>query len=875
MTHYYRTAYLSLYAVLALTAAVLTAAALAEGNAPQEATHWSLRPIKRPGVPTIQNPISKIQNPIDSFILAELRESGLELSAPADRRALIRQVTVDLTGLPPTPGEVESYLSDRSDRSYENLVDRLLASPAYGERWARHWLDVVRFGESTGYEQNHLRNNAWPYRDYVIRSLNEDKPYDRFVSEQLAGDVLGKGDPNIEPATGFLVAGVHDNVGIQEEEGTRQQRANDLDDMVATTGEAFLGVTVGCAKCHNHKFDPIPQMDYYRMAACFAGVRHGERSLGSEVLTESERAELASLPSKISAANNGVQEIELAAREVVLKSRGQKPAPRAAVNARRNVDDFPPIEAKFVRFTILATRDASEPCLDELQVFGPDGSRNLALASNGARATTSSLLPGFAIHQIAHLNDGLFGNDESWISATKGSGWAQIELPKPETVRRVIWSRDADEIPRFDDRIPSAYRIEVSTDGFGWKTVSTEEGRAGSSDYVHPNALVAALTDDQTKKRAKLIAERDALNARKSALESATRAYIGQFSAPDSVYFLNRGDVMQRGEAVSPGALSRIPAISGPELVDAKLPESERRIALARWIIDPRNPLTARVIVNRLWHHHFGRGLVATPSDFGRMGVPPSHPELLDWLASELMSPTTDDRQPTTGNAIQNPKSKIQNPVPWSLKRIHRLIVTSHTYRQSSKVTPEGQAKDAGNMLLWRAPLRRMEAEAVRDSVLAVSGKLDRRMGGPGFRLFKYRVVNVAIYEPLDEFGPETWRRGIYSQNARAVKDDVLCAFDCPESSQRFPRRESTTTALQALSLLNGAFVVQQSAFFAERVRKESGPNPKDQARRAFQFAFGRSPDSAESAAAESVIMTQGLPALCRALFNANEFLYY
>ena len=845
-------------ALFAATITLCAAAGLA--SSPQKPALWSFQPIRRPAIPRLDSRKMQIANPVDAFILARLEKEGLKPSPAADRRSLIRRVTIDLTGLPPTPEEVAAYLADRSERSYEKLVDRLLASPAYGERWARHWLDVVRFGESTGYEQNHLRDNAWPYRDYVIRSFNEDKPFDRFILEQLAGDVLGNGDPNIEAATGYLVAGVHDNVGIQEEEGTRQQRANDLDDMVATTGEAFLGITVGCARCHDHKFDPVPQLDYYRIAACFAGVRHGERSLGTRALPESERAELESLPNRIGALTNQIQEIELAARQIVLKERGQKPAARPAVNARRNVDEFPPVEAKFVRFTILATRDGAEPCLDELQVFGPGGERNLAL---GAKASASSALPGFAIHQVTHLNDGQFGNDKSWISATKASGWAQIELPRPETISRVIWSRDAAAIPRFDDRIPTAYRVEVSLNGKDWRTVSTDEDRAGSSDYIHPDALISALTAEQKQRRSELIAERDVLNARKRKLESATRAYIGQFTDPDTVFHLNRGDIMQRGDVVSPGALSMVAGFPGAALVDPKLPESDRRLALARWIVDAQNPLTARVIVNRLWQHHFGRGLVPTPSDFGRNGLPPSHPELLDWLASELVNPTP----ALTPNT--------QHLTPWTLKRLHRLIVTSQTYRQSSKVTPEGQAKDSGNVLLWRGPLRRMEAEAVRDSVLAVSGKLDRKMGGPGFRLFKYRVVNVAIYEPLDEFGPETFRRGIYSQNARAVKDDVLCAFDCPESSQRFPRRESTTTALQALSLLNGPFIVQQSTFFAERVQREAGPDSRAQITRAFQLAFNRNPSAEEFASAESLVRKRGLSALCRALYNSNEFLYF
>lgn len=725
---------------------------------------WSLQPIRRAQPPTSR--WDKLaRNPIDRFLFKKQAEKGLAPSQPASRLALIRRVTVDLTGLPPTPEEVDTFLADRSPDAYEKVVDRLLASSAYGERWGRHWLDVVRFGESHGYEQNHLRPNAWPYRDYVIKSLNEDKPFDQFIREQLAGDAVGKGDPWAEVATGFLVAGVHDTVGNQAEEGRRQQRANDLDDIVSTTGEAFLGLTVGCAKCHDHKFDPIPQRDYYRLAAVFAGVRHGERTLGAP-----------------------------------------------AGNGSRRLEQFDPVRARFIRFTITATSDGAEPCLDELEVYGSEGDRNLALASNGAKATASSLLPGYPIHQIPHLNDGGLGNDRSWISSERGKGWAQIELPAPALVSRVIWSRDGSPTPRFRDRVPTAYRVEVSEDGAAWKTVA--QNRPGPATAVGPGMPV----------------------------------FAGQFGKPDPVHFLTRGDVMQRGEELQPGALSRLPAL--PADLSAKT-EPERRLALASWLTDPRNPLTSRVLVNRIWHYHFGRGLVGTPSDFGHNGEKPSHPELLDWLAANLMDHG------------------------WKLKRLHRLIVTSYAYRQSSEADPKRQAIDAGNQFLWRMPLRRLEAEAVRDAVLTTSGKLDRRMGGPGYPLFKYRVVNVAIYEPLEEFGPETWRRGVYRQAARAIRDDLLGSLDCPESSQRTPRRESTTTALQALSLLNGSFMNQQAGFLAERVRKEAGDTPQAQVNRGFRLAFGRSPNAQEGAAGVELVRKHGLEALCRALLNANEFLYY
>jgi hypothetical protein len=834
---------------------------------------WSLLPVRRSRIPrTPYDALAK--SPVDHFVFARLAQKGLKPSPPAGKRELLRRVTIDLTGLPPTPEELDAFLADSSPNAYEKVVDRLLASPAYGERWARHWLDVVRYGESHGYEQNHLRPNAWPYRDYVIRALNEDRPYDRFIAEQLAGDVLGKGDPHIEAATGFLVAGIHDTVGIQTEEGTRQQRANDLDDIVSTTGAAFLGLTLNCARCHDHKFDPISQKDYYRMTAVFAGVRHGERPLTLRKLTEAEQQQLREAERRLLEIANRINALETQARQAVLRDRGQQPATRPAVNARQNTDEFAPVLARFVRFTILATRDKTEPCLDELQVYGSESDRNLALASGGAKATASGLLPGFPIHQIAHLNDGKLGNDHSWISSAPGTGWAQIELPEPQTIRRVVWSRDGAEIPRFDDRLPSAYRIEVSLDGQQWQTVATEAGREGSSDYIHPDDLLKALTPAQREERESLIQERDQRRRRAEALNAVNKAYIGQFTAPDPIHLLHRGDVMQRGEAVTPGALSAIRTLPAELLTDPNAPEPERRLALARWIGSPKNPLTARVMVNRVWQYHFGQGLVATASDFGHNGAKPTHPELLDWLAIRFAEGA---RNQGTGSRKKN-QTDARYRIPdtaWSLKALHRLLVTSYTYRQSSAATAQGIARDAGNQLLWRMPLRRMEAEAIRDAILQTSGKLKRQMGGPGYRLFQYNVVNVALYAPLEEYGPETWRRGIYQQAARAIHDPLLGAFDCPETSQRAAKRESTTTALQALALLNGPFMTQQAGFFAARVQAETGRDPATQVDTAFRLAFGRKPMGAERQAALRLVKAQGLAALCRALLNANEFLYY
>ncbi len=809
---------------------------------------WSLRPISNPRPPRSRFD-SLARNAVDRFVFAKLEEKGLEPGPAASKLALLRRVSIDLTGLPPTPEEIERFVNDPSADAYEKVVDRLLAAPAYGERWGRHWLDVVRFGESNGYEQNHVRFSAWPYRDYVIRSFNEDKPFPQFVAEQLAGDLVGKGNPDVEAATGFLVAGVHDTVGIQTLEGTLQQRANDLEDIVSTVGAAFLGLTVGCARCHEHKFDPIPQKDYYRLAAVFAGVRHGERELGASN-REKDSQRIGEMQREIRVLRGKITDLDSQARLAVLKSQGKDVAPRPAVNPRRNSEDFPALSARFVRFTVLATRDNTEPCLDELEVYGPARTDNLALARHGAKASASSLLPGYPIHQIHHLNDGKHGNDHSWISNERGKGWAQIELLRPAAMSRIVWSRDGGEPPRYNDRLPVAYKVEVSLDAKSWRTLATGEDRAIAPEAIPAENLLKMLTDKQRRQRDQWNRELESLQARLAG-QSSRKAYIGLFTAPDTIHLLRRGDVMQKREVVPAGALTQVRGVPGELPVDPKLGEPSRRLAMARWIADPRNPLTARVLVNRVWQHHFGRGLVATSSDFGNNGTPPTHPELLDWLARYFMD-----------NG-------------WRLKPLHRLIVTSHVYRQTSAIHEKGQAVDAGNQYLWRAPLRRLEAETLRDAILQTSGQLDRRMGGPSFALFKYRVVNVAIYEPLEEFGPQTFRRGVYSLAARSIRDDLMGSFDCPECSQRAPKRDVTTTPLQALSLLNGPFAIQQVGVFSRRVRQDAGENADAQVIRAFRLAFGRPPMVSERQAAVDLINRRGLPALCRALLNANEFLYY
>jgi hypothetical protein len=599
-------------------------------------TWWSLRPIARPKVAAgVERPAAdpadaaRLRTPIDAFIIERLRTNGLTMSAEADRRTLIRRVVYDLHGMPPTPDEIDAFVADTAPDAYERLVERLLASPRYGERWARHWLDVVHYGETHGYDKDKRRPNAWPYRDYVIRSLNDDKPYDRFVLEQLAGDVLFPGELEGIIATGFIVAGPWDYVGHAElREGTADKqitRMLDRDDMVTNTMSTFASITVHCARCHDHKFDPITQTDYYALQAVFAGVERADR---------------------------------------------------------------PYAEGRLVY------------------------------------AAASSFTPIFTF------------------------------TPPPD-------------------------------------------------------------------------------------------------GKPREVRVLHRGDVKLPGEIASPGALSCVEAIPSRFQLANSDDEGQRRAALARWMVDPANPLTWRSIVNRVWSYHFGRGIVDTPNDFGRMGSLPSHSELLDWLAAEFRD---GDR---------------------SLKSLHRLIVTSAVYRQQPEGREEAARVDAGNILLWRMNRRRLEAEEVRDSVLAISGTLDSRMYGPGYDLFEFKDDHSPHYhyERHNPDDPASLRRTVYRSIVRSVPDPFMDTLDCPDPSLSAPVRNTTITALQALALLNNKLMVRQAEHLADRVEKEC-TNPRDRIARAYRLALGREPSADEALQLTSYVQRHGLANLCRAIFNLNEFVF-
>lgn len=792
-------------------------------QAPQNTDWWSLQVVKRPATPAVKNE-EWPRNEIDRFILAKLEDKNLTPSPEADRRVLLRRLSFDLWGLPPSPEDIASFTHDDDAQAYAKQVDAHLNSIHFGERYARHWLDMVRFAESNGFEMNQERPNAWPYRDYVIRAIQNDLPYDTFVIEQLAGDQVGA-----DEATGYLVAGPWDQVKSPDPVLTANQRADELHDMVSTVGSSLLGLTIGCARCHNHKFDPIPQRDYYAIKAIFEGVQHGERAL-KPVQDDERDKKLAELAIERRAIQGKLHRFEPLA-----KASGKSEKPRAAVTRGTNVDRFEPVEARFVRFTILESSQA-EPCLDELEVFtSEDSPRNVAFA---AKLTASSSLPGYPIHQLEHLHDGKYGNDFSWISNEPGRGWVQLELAEPTKIDHIVWGRDQSATPRFDDRVPTRYRIETSLGGADWTLVASSEDRAPRGAETKPQA------NEQSGELQKALSK---LDERMSALTRSPIVYAGRMTNPGATLRFHRGDPTQPREEVSAGALTALPA-------KFELPrdatEGQRRMALAKWIVDRQNPLTARVIVNRLWQWHFGEGLVDTPSDFGVNGAKPTHPELLDYLAAELMEHD------------------------WSLRHVHRLILNSATYRQSSAAHAEGLAKDASTRLLWRYPPRRLEAELLRDAMLTASGKLDLTPGGPGFSPFEPNGNYVRVYTPKTSFGPADFRRMIYMSKVRMHVDPTFGVFDCPDGGQVAPKRGRSTTPLQALNLLNSAFVVNQSELFAERLTREQKDDVAAQVRRGFALAFQREASDVELAACVEVVREQGLLVFCRALLNSNEFLF-
>lgn len=812
---------------------------------------WSLQPLAQ----------QFAHDGIDGFVIAKLAEKQLTLNPPADPRTLIRRMTYDMTGLPPAPDDVEAFVkAHQTDarQATETLVDRLLASPRYGERYGRHWLDVIRFGESNGFERNFVIDDLWPFRDWVIRSLNDDKPFDRFITEHLAGDVIGKDDPSIEVGCAFLVAGPYDDVANQDPVAQANIRAATLDDMVTATGSAFLGLTINCARCHAHKFDPIPAGDYYRIKACFEGIEHGRRA----VATKEQRAaaSAAARPlnqqlAKLNAEKDALEkDLDARAKAALAKLKHTRPQ----IDPHGTEETFPPVTAKHLRFVIHefdssygnpAAKRNNGGKLTEFEVFDTQG-RNVALASHGTkadgeRAMTAEDFP--EAYGPQYCIDGRLG--ESWFIGSPPM--LTLTFAKPELIERINFVNARGERGLNESKVrgatPTEYEVQVSNDGKNWTTVATSEGREPLTPaHALATARKSITTGADQNQLAALENQIAAVQSKLNRVPKLEQIWVGQppKQPKEPTRIHKGGDPMKPGEVVVPASLSVLDQVTKPYALPADAPEGERRLALAKWITQD-NPLPPRVLANRVWQWHFGTGIVDTPSDFGFLGSKPTHPELLDFLAQRLIAHG------------------------WRLKPLHREILLSRTYLQSSAHRLEAAREDKDARLLWRFPPRRLSAEEVRDSMLAIGGKLQLEpMGGPGFRLYKFTQNNVCTYFPLDTHGPETYRRAVYHQNARASVVDVLSDFDLPDIAFAAPKRANTTTPLQALTLLNHRFTLDMAAALAARV--QTG----DAVTQAYRIAFQRPPTAKEHAAATELIATHGADSFCRALLNANELLY-
>ncbi|MDB6071825.1 MAG: hypothetical protein JWL81_2996 [Verrucomicrobiales bacterium] len=852
---------------------------------------WSLRPLPAA--------VAMDGGAVDFYIDAARRSQGLPESPAADRRTLLRRLSFDLIGLPPCPEEVEKFVSDPDPAAYQKTVDRLLASPQYGERWARHWLDAVHYGDSHGYDKDQPRTNAWPYRDYVIRSLNEDKPWSRFVQEQLAGDVMFPGTRDGIEALGFLSAGPWDLIGHAEvsEEKTDGKIARhlDRDDMVSNTINTFCSTTVHCAQCHDHKFDPIPKEDYYALQAVFSAIDRTDRAYDMDPAVAEKRQRLGRqaaaarevrdrlLAKAVAAGGGAVEKLDLlidnkggdadvtvgwhsaiADREDAVKwvriDLG-KSLPLGAVVLHPCRDPFNGIGDGFgfpVRFRIEAAEDPE--FVRDVQVIAPESiadfpnpgiapvRKETAARARYVRITATRLAP--------RQGDWIFALAECEVLDPAGGNLA---------AGAVVTSFDSvDSPPRW--------RAGNLTDGVwpggGDGTWKEKTDRIREARRVLIEALLAPA---ERQDWGKSIKDLSVLEKELAALPAPSKVYCGTVLSgsgnfkgtggdggrPRPVFVLARGDVTHPGPETGPGALSVLKSagLESRFVLPAAGSEGERRAALARWITDARHPLTWRSIVNRVWLHHFGHGLVDTPGDFGRMGELPSHPELLDWLAADFRD---------HGG---------------SLKRLHRQLVLSRAYQQSCAPASGGgnaAAVDPDNRFLWRMNRRKLDAETLRDSLLAVAGSLDPRMGGPAFQDFKITHPEHSPhyeYDLADLENPALHRRAVYRFLTRSKPNPWMATLDCADPSMLVDKRNQTITPLQALAMLNNELVLVASRNFAARLTKEAAA-PEAQMRRAWQLAVQRGPTDAELASSVEFAGKYGLPAACRVLLNLNEFAF-
>ena len=832
-------------------------------------------------------PLSKPQGRgVDDFIRAKLQEKGLTAAQRADSRTLIRRLFYDLTGLPPTPSDLSDW-SDLSDERYEKLVDHLLASPRYGERWARHWLDAVHYGETHGYDKDKPRLNAWPYRDYVIRALNNDKPYARFIEEQIAGDALYPGTVDGITALGFIAAGPWDYIGHAEVPETKLDgkiaRHLDRDDMVQNAIGTVCSLTIQCAQCHNHKFDPISQEDYYSLHAVFAAIDRTEvdyypddASMQKFAALQKQKKQLADQIAALEAPLKQKAGAAFTALSKRIDGAAEKGAnPNAKPDFGYHSAISPTQDAvKWVQVdlgkSVQVERIVLKPCYDDFGKigggFGFPVRFKIEVSDDPTFQTGVTLV--WRKHDATFMNDFANPGLKPFESGTAGDDGVTGRFVRVTAVKLA---------PRQNDYIFALAEMEVYDSKTGPNLAAGRPVTSLDSIEAAPRWRKANLTDGiapesrSEEDKRKLIRERDALmlaqadEATKTKLREARKqrdglpqlpapqkvyagavhygsgAFKGTHGVPRTIQVLKRGDVKQPAQEVGPNSIQALAGLFDIPFELRGQDEAARRAALAKWITDKNNALTWRSIVNRVWQHHFGRGLVETANDFGRMGAKPSHPELLDWLAVTF-----------------------RDDMGGSLKKLHKLIVMSETYRRTSFPTRSGN--EFSNSFYAHQTRRKLDAEAIRDSILAVSGKLDLTMGGPSFQDF---IIDKPQHSPHYEYhlhdpeDPKSHRRSIYRFIVRSQQQPFMTVLDCADPSMRVDKRNESLSPLQALAMMNNGLTVTMAKHFAAHAGS---------VRRAFQFALAREPKPDELAALENYAKREGLENACRVILNLNEF---
>jgi len=860
--------------------------------------HWAWQPITPPIIPSDDRKATAASSPIDQFIRQRLSEDRLQPSLSADRATLIRRIHFDLIGLPPSPEEVDAFVGDNRPDAWERLVDRLLASPQLGERWARHWLDVVHYGDTHGYDKDKLRPHAWPYRDWVIRAFNEDRSYVQMIEQQVAGDQLFPDQPDGIVAQGMISAGPWDFIGHAEVPETKTDgkiaRHLDRDDMVANVIGTFCSVTIHCAQCHNHKFDPITQEDYYSLQAVFAALDRADRAYYADPAIGKLAASLSQQRREMEAEQEARLQLlrGQAGEEIVEVERqlaaSQKPAGNptdafgyhSALNDRADVKKWVQVDlGEAISLSAVSVR----PCYDDFNQIGagfgfPKRYRILGSSVPSFDDASTEVLvdrtresqpnPGTRPLRFDQL-DGRFRYVR--LEATElaaRSGDFMLAISELE-----VWDREGvnlaagKPVEAFDSiEAPARWQKSNLTDG---KFPNDASDQPPSHWFALRNQLFEKANPPlfaQWREASELLEQ---LDQKLKALPPPQLAYVatvhtgsGAFAGtgagggmPRPIHLLRRGNIQQPAEPAGPGSLSMLRHAPDRFQMDKGDTEGNRRVELARWIAHRDNPLTWRSIANRIWQYHFGRGIVETSNDFGTMGSAPSHPQLLDWIALRVLE--------SDG----------------SLKQLHRDILLSDTYQQSSAVDSGrqamGEAIDRDNRLLWKQNRRKLEAEAVRDAVLAVSGTLQGSMGGPGYQDF---VIEHPEHSPHYEYhlaDPsdwKTWRRSIYRLIVRSQTQPFMTSLDCADPSMRVEKRNESISPIQALTLLNNGLMVTQASHFANRLEREVGGDLELQVERAFRLAIGRAPSEDERQVLLDLRRQSGLANLCRVLMNLNEF---